>query len=282
MSVTKVWESRITCKTETINFGFGDIYRYRDLLFLFVKRDFIAFYKQTILGPLWFFIQPLLMTLTYVFIFGRVANLSSDGSSYLLFYLCGIITWTYFSDAVNQTSTTFTKNAQLFGKVYFPRIIAPLAVVITNLLKLSIQLCLFGFILVIYLVKGEQVEPNITILAYPLLVLVMGMLGLGIGLLVSSLTTKYRDLQFLIQFSVQLLMYASTLIFPLSSLEGKFRLIILCNPMSSIIETSRFMFLGTGSIPYYALLYTAVVSIVLFFFGIFVFNRTEKNFMDSV
>ena len=146
MSVTKVWESRITCKTETINFGFGDIYRYRDLLFLFVKRDFIAFYKQTILGPLWFFIQPLLMTLTYVFIFGRVANLSSDGSSYLLFYLCGIITWTYFSDAVNQTSTTFTKNAQLFGKVYFPRIIMPITSVVSNLIKFGIQLAIFiGF-----------------------------------------------------------------------------------------------------------------------------------------
>lgn len=282
MNNANYWESRIDSKTKNINFGFRDVYRYRDLLFLFVKRDFIAFYKQTILGPLWFFIQPLLMTLTYVFIFGRVANLSSNGTSYLLFYLCGIITWTYFSDAVNQTSTTFTKNAQLFGKVYFPRIITPLAVVITNLLKLVIQLCLFSVILVVYLVKGEQVQPNLTVLAYPLLVLIMGMLGLGMGLLVSSLTTKYRDLQFLIQFSVQLLMYASTLIFPLSSLEGKFRLVILCNPMSSIIETSRFMFLGTGSIPYYALLYTTILSLVLFFFGIMVFNRTEKNFMDSV
>jgi lipopolysaccharide transport system permease protein len=259
-----------------------EVWRYRDLLLLFVRRDFVAFYKQTVLGPLWFFIQPLLMTLTYVFIFGNVAGLSADGVPHTLFYLSGIVLWTYFADAVNQTSNTFTKNAQLFGKVYFPRIILPLSVVITNLVKMGIQLGLFLLFWLYFYSNGAEIQFTRFLFGLPLLILLMALLGLGIGLLVSALTTKYRDLQFLIQFSVQLLMYASTVIFPLSSLSGKFKVLILINPMSSIIETGRYMFFGSGAIPWVPLGYSALFSLMMFFTGVIVFNRTEKNFMDTV
>lgn len=276
------WRYKIESQASGFSLRLSEIWAYRDLLMLFVKRDFVSFYKQTILGPLWFFIQPLLMTLTYVFIFGRVANLSSDGVPHLLFYLSGIVLWTYFSDAVNQTSATFTKNASLFGKVYFPRIVLPLSIVVTNLLKLVVQLTLFTLIMLYFVLEGSDIAPTSGLFLFPVLLVIIAMLGLGAGLLVSALTTKYRDLQFLIQFGVQLLMYASTVIFPLSSLSGNFKLIIILNPMSSIIESFRFGILGSGGIPVNGLIYSAFLGLVLFFLGAIVFNRTEKNFMDTV
>jgi lipopolysaccharide transport system permease protein len=199
-----------------------------------------------------------------------------------LFYLSGIVLWTYFADAVNQTSNTFTKNAQLFGKVYFPRIIIPLSVVITNLIKMGVQLGLLLLLWVYFFIKGAPIHITPYIIGLPLLTLLMALLGLGVGLLVSALTTKYRDLQFLIQFAVQLMMYASTVIFPLSSLEGHFRTLIILNPMSSVIETGRYMLLGSGAIPWIALGGTTFFSVVLFVAGALIFNRTEKNFMDTV
>ncbi len=276
------WRYKIESQASGFSLRLSEIWAYRDLLMLFVKRDFVSFYKQTILGPLWFFIQPLLMTLTYVFIFGRVANLSSDGVPHLLFYLSGIVLWTYFSDAVNQTSATFTKNASLFGKVYFPRIVLPLSIVVTNLLKLVVQLTLFTLIMLYFVLEGSDIAPTSGLFLFPVLLVIIAMLGLGAGLLVSALTTKYRDLQFLIQFGVQLLMYASSVIFPLSSLSGNFKLIIILNPMSSIIESFRFGILGSGGIPVNGLIYSAFLGLVLFFLGAIVFNRTEKNFMDTV
>lgn len=276
------WRYKIESQASGFSLRLSEIWAYRDLLMLFVKRDFVSFYKQTILGPLWFFIQPLLMTLTYVFIFGRVANLSSDGVPHLLFYLSGIVLWTYFSNAVNQTSATFTKNASLFGKVYFPRIVLPLSIVVTNLLKLVVQLTLFTLIMLYFVLEGSDIAPTSGLFLFPVLLVIIAMLGLGAGLLVSALTTKYRDLQFLIQFGVQLLMYASTVIFPLSSLSGNFKLIIILNPMSSIIESFRFGILGSGGIPVNGLIYSAFLGLVLFFLGAIVFNRTEKNFMDTV
>ena len=276
------WRYKIESQASGFSLRLSEIWAYRDLLMLFVKRDFVSFYKQTILGPLWFFIQPLLMTLTYVFIFGRVANLSSDGVPHLLFYLSGIVLWTYFSDAVNQTSATFTKNASLFGKVYFPRIVLPLSIVVTNLLKLVVQFTLFTLIMLYFVLEGSDIAPTSGLFLFPVLLVIIAMLGLGAGLLVSALTTKYRDLQFLIQFGVQLLMYASSVIFPLSSLSGNFKLIIILNPMSSIIESFRFGILGSGGIPVNGLIYSAFLGLVLFFLGAIVFNRTEKNFMDTV
>lgn len=274
--------TKIDANPAGLSLGLRSAWKYRDLLLLFVRRDFVSFYKQTILGPIWFFLQPLILTLTYVFIFGNVAQLSADGLPHLLFYLSGVITWTYFADAVNQTSVTFIKNAQIFGKVYFPRIVVPLSVVITNLIKLGIQLSLFAVFLLYYIFNGYDVFPTLSILGFPLLVLLMATLGLGAGLIVSSVTTKYRDLQFLITFGVQLLMYASTVIFPFSSLSGNYKLAIALNPMSAIIETSRFMLLGSGEIPYFELTYSALFSLSVFLIGLFMFNKTEKNFMDTV
>lgn len=277
------WNNVIDADKVKWSLKFSAVWRYRDLLFLFVKRDFVSFYKQTILGPLWFLIQPLLTTLIYVFIFGNVAKLSGGGIPHTLFYLSGIVVWTYFSDSVNQTSGTFTKNAHLFGKVYFPRIITPLSIVITNLIKLGIQLVLLLTITFYFgMFEGAVVHPNWTIIFFPILVILMAIQGLGFGLLVSALTTKYRDLQFLVQFAVQLAMYASTVIFPLSGLEGKFRTIILLNPMSSVIETARYMFYSAGELPLIPLIWSALFSILLFITSTFLFNRIERDFMDTV
>ncbi len=277
------WDNIIDSNAQHYSFKISLVWKYKDLLLLFVRRDLVSLYKQTILGPLWFLIQPLMTTLIYVFIFGNVAKLSTDGIPHTLFYLSGVIIWTYFADCVTQTSGTFTKNAALFGKVYFPRVITPLSISITNLIKLGIQMLLLfviGFYYQFYV--GTEFSLNITLLGFPFLVILMAIQGLGFGLLVSALTTKYRDLQYLVQFAVQLAMYASTVIFPLSTLEGNFKTIIALNPMSPIIESFRYMFFSTGEIPFQYLLISTFVSMVLFIFSVLIFNKVEKNFMDTV
>ena len=256
---------------------------YKDLLFLFVKRDFISVYKQTILGPIWFFIQPVFTTIIFTVIFGKFAGLSTEGTPQILFYLSGITCWNYFAECLTKTSTTFVDNQNIFGKVYFPRLISPLSIVLSNLLKFGVQFSLFLMVYFYYLFKEDTVlNPNLLILMFPFLIILMGLLGLGLGMIISSLTTKYRDLRFLIQFGIQLWMYVTPIIYPLSSLNGKLKTVAILNPMTSIIETFKYSFVGNGSFSWAYLTYTSVITIFILFAGILIFNKTEQNFMDSI
>lgn len=272
----------ITPRDNFLDLRLREIWTYRDLLMLFVHRDFVTVYKQTILGPLWFFIQPLLTTLTFTVIFGKVAKISTDGLPPMLFYMAGITAWHYFSACFSKTSNTFSANAGIFGKVFFPRAIVPLSVTVSNLISFGIQFLLFMGFWTYFLISGVRVHPNLYILFFPILVAVMGFMGLGFGMLVSSMTTKYRDLQNLVGFGIQLLMYAAPVIYPLSTIPEKFRWIILANPMTSIIELFRYAFLGAGSVMWGGLLYSLLFTVAIFLGGLLVFNRTEKNFMDTV
>jgi len=277
------WDLVIKPKQSMFSIDLKALWRYRDLLLLFVKRDFVSVYKQTILGPIWFFVQPILTTLTFLIIFGNIAKISTDGIPKVLFYLSGIVLWNYFAECLMKTSETFTANANIFGKVYFPRLIVPLSVVTSNLIRLGIQLLLFvGFWLYFYL-TGAAVEVNAGILLLPVLLLLMAGHGFAFGIIISSLTTKYRDLKFLVQFGVQLLMYASPVVYPLSSVPEKYKWIILMNPMTSIIETFRYSVLKSGSSfePVY-LVYNAAALVVVLSIGLFIFNKVEKSFMDTV
>ena len=260
-----------------------EVWRYRDLLMLLVRRDFVAKYKQTILGPLWFLIRPVFQTLILAVVFSGMANLSTDGMPPILFYLAGVTSWNYFANCLKTTSNTFTANAALFGKVYFPRAVTPTSIVISNLIQFGIGLFLFILVYFYFLfIKEVNIHPNISLLLLPFLILIMGFMGLGLGMTVSAMTTKYRDLQHLIEFGVQLLMYATPVILPLSSVHGKYRIIMLINPMSGVIETFKYGFLGSGTFSWNLLSYSAGFTIVVFLFGLLIFNRTEKNFMDTV
>ena len=262
-----------------------EIWKYKDLLFLFVRRDFVSVYKQTVLGPLWFIIQPIFTTLVFTVVFGQLASIPTDGLPQVLFYMCGITCWNYFAECVTKTSNTFVINSAIFGKVYFPRLILPISIIITNLLKFGIQFFLFLGILFYYLYSGSNIEPNLYILTLPLLLFIMAALGLGFGIIISSLTTKYRDFQFLISFGIQLFMYATPIVYPLSLAKeklGTYSWIATANPMTSIIETMKFAFLGEGVFSWYNLAYSLIFSLVLLFLGVIVFNRVEKTFMDTV
>jgi len=259
-----------------------EIWQYRDLLILFIRREIVVVYKQTILGPLWYIIQPILTTIMFTIVFGRVAGISTDGVPKVLFYLAGITAWNYFSESLRLTSDTFTKNADIFGKVYFPRSIMPIAVVFSNLVKFIIQLVLFLGFYSYFKIIGSDIHGNLTILLLPLYVLITAGLGLGFGLVISALTTKYRDLKFLIQFGVQLWMYATPVIYPISSISEKYQWLVLLNPMTSIVEAFKYAFIGKGLFTIEGLLYSSVFMIVILVAGIVIFNRTEKNFMDTV
>ena len=276
------WDLVIKPQSSIFEINFKELWSYRDLLVLLVQRDFVATYKQTILGPIWFFLQPILTTLTFVIIFGNVAGLSTDGIPKILFYMAGITLWNYFSESLTRTATVFKDNANIFGKVYFPRLIMPLSIVVSNLVKLGIQLSLFiGFFLFFLIFRGN-VHPNWCVLLTPFLVLILGILALGLGMLISAMTTKYRDLVFLLTFGVQLLMYATPIILPLSSISPKYKWLVLANPMSAIVETFRFAFLGKGNFSWDSLAYSSVFALVILFFGMIIFNRVEKSFMDTV
>lgn len=277
------WSDEITPKRSLLHVNFSEIFHYKDLLFLFVKRDFISLYKQTILGPIWFFIQPILTTLIFTVVFGRIAGISTDGLPQILFYLAGITCWNYFSECLTKTSNTFIENQNIFGKVYFPRLIIPLSIVCSSLLKFGIQFLLFLIVFFYYFFNADyDINPNIFILLFPILILLTGLLSLGIGILITSLTTKYRDFRFLIQFGIQLWMYATPIIYPLSTLDGKLKTMAIMNPMSSIIETFKFGFLGQGTFSWYYLGYTAIFTFLTLIIGILIFNKTEQNFMDTV
>ncbi len=276
------WTEIIRPKSNLMDIRLNELWKYRDLVFMFVKRDFVANYKQTILGPLWFFIQPLLTTLTYVIIFGRVAGLSTDGLPMLVFYLSGITIWNYFSETLNKTATVFKDNAQMFGKVYFPRLTMPFSIVISNLVRFGIQFALFLCLWAWYFFQTDTIQPNIYILLFPFLVLLMGLLALGFGMIISAMTTKYKDLIFLLTFGIQLMMFATPVIYPVSSIPDKYQWLILANPMTSIIETFRYGFLGSGTFNWAHLAYSTGITIFILLFGTIVFNRVEKSFTDTI
>jgi len=279
------WDIEITAKNNPFDLKLRDVWSYRDLLVLLVRRDFVSFYKQTILGPLWFFIQPLFTTIIYTFIFGNLAAIPVDGLPQPLFYLAGITAWNYFSDCLTKTSTVFSANAGLFGKVYFPRLIVPLSIVVSNLIRFGVQMALFFIMMAVYAFKGANVHPNVYILLFPALILVMAMLGLGLGMIISAMTTKYRDLIFLVTFGIQLLMYLTTVIYPLSYVKLKYphyQWLVQYNPITSIIEAFRYGFLGQGTFTMGSLAVALGITLVLLFIGIVVFNRVERTFIDTV
>ncbi|MBD3583444.1 ABC transporter permease [Flavobacterium selenitireducens] len=280
------WDLVIKGHSSLFDLKFADVWRYRDLLGMFVKRDFISFYKQTILGPLWFFIQPIFTTLVFTFIFGNLAGIQTDGLPQPLFYLCGITAWNYFSDCLTKTSTVFRDNANIFGKVYFPRLIMPLSIVVSNLVRFGVQLSLLAVMMAYYAIaKPGSFEISGALLLFPLLILLMAALGLGAGLIITAMTTKYRDLTFLVTFGVQLLMYGTTVIYPLSEAKSKFSeyaWIIEMNPMTGIIEAFRYAFLGQGNFTLASIGYSAIVTLVVLFAGVVIFNKTERNFVDTI
>jgi lipopolysaccharide transport system permease protein len=261
----------------------GELWQYRDLVLLFVRRDFVSAYKQTILGPLWYLIQPLLTTITFTFIFGRVASLPTDGLPPFLFYMSGTVVWSYFAACLTKTSETFVQNANLFGKVYFPRLAVPVSILISNLVTFLVQFAMFLGFVIFFALQGVSIQPDwLWIALSPLLMLIMAGLGLGSGIIVSSLTTKYRDLRFLVQFGVQLLMFATPVIYPVSSIPQQYQWIVLINPMTPIIEGFRVAYLGEGSVNMLQLAYSLGFMLVVLFVGSVIFNRVEQTFMDTV
>jgi len=279
---TSDWDLTIESQSSLFDLNLIDVWRYRDLLWMFVKRDFVSFYKQTILGPLWFFIQPLFTTIIFTFIFGGLANLSTDGLPQPLFYMAGITAWNYFSDCITKTSTVFKDNVNIFSKVYFPRLIMPLSIVASNLVRFAVQMLLMIMMMGYYSWNGANFNITWAISLFPLLVILMALLGLGLGLIITALTTKYRDLAFLVTFGIQLLMYTTTVIYPLSSAPDKYKIMISLNPMTGIIECFRFAFLGQGQPSWNTLGYSTIFTLVALLFGVIIFNKTEKTFIDTV
>jgi lipopolysaccharide transport system permease protein len=282
MATPEQWDLIIRPKTAWFDLHLSDLWRYRDLTLLFVWRDFVAQYKQTILGPLWHLIQPLFTTALFTLVFGRVAKLSTDTLPPVLFYLAGVTCWNYFAECVNRTSATFIQNAAIFGKVYFPRLSVPVSVALSNIIKFAIQFALFLVFVGYYYGQGAAIRPNIYVLLTPLLVLIMAALGLGLGIIVSALTTKYRDLQVLVTFGVQLLMFVTPVIYPVSMVSQQYRWLILANPMSALVETFRYAFLGAGTVELWHLVYSAGVTVVILCIGVVLFNHVERTFMDTV
>ena len=279
---TIAWSKIITPQIGWFDVRWRELWQYRDLIQLFVRRDFVATYKQTVLGPLWFFLQPLFTTVVFTVVFGRIAKISTDSIPAPLFYLSGIVMWQYFADCLNKTSGTFTGNAELFGKVYFPRLAVPLSVVITSLLAFAIQLTLFLCFFVYFKLHGAPIHLSYRVIVLPVLVVQMAALGLGVGCLVSALTTRYRDLAVAVGFGVQLWMYASAVVYPLSSIPPEWRWLLVLNPMVPIIEAFRFAFLGAGVVEMWQLALSFAVSLLVFFAGIIMFRRVEKTVADTV
>jgi lipopolysaccharide transport system permease protein len=269
-------------KCKLLDLRLGELWKYRDLVMLFVRRDFVSVYKQTILGPLWYLIQPLLTTITFTVVFGNIAHLPTDGLPQFLFYMSGTVIWSYFAGCLTKTSNTFVQNSHLFGKVYFPRMAVPVSTLISNLITFSIQFMFFLLFVGYFALRGAVLQPNLWILSTPLLILIMAGLGLGLGLLISALTTKYRDLQFLVTFGVSLMMYATPVIYPASAIPERFQMLIKANPMTPIVETFRYAFLGAGSVHALDLAYSFGFMLIIVIIGSVVFNRVEATFMDTI
>jgi lipopolysaccharide transport system permease protein len=279
------WDFIIEPKGSLFSLNLKEVWRYKDLLEMYIKREIVTFYKQTILGPLWFFIQPFFTTIVFMFVFGGLAGIPTDGIPQPLFYLSGICLWNYFSETLTKTSDTFFTNQAVFGKVYFPRLIVPLSVTISGLLKLFIQLILFAGVYVYFTAKGSSISINRYALLFPLLIFILAGLGLGFGIIITSMTTKYRDLKFLVTFAIQLWMYATPVIYPLSVMEGtykKYMWLIQSNPLTSVMETFKYGFLGRGSFSWFAIGYSVLFTIILLILGTWIFNRVERSFMDVV
>jgi lipopolysaccharide transport system permease protein len=282
---SNTWLFEITPKNKFFTLNLKEVWQYRDLLFLFVKRDVITVYKQTVLGPLWYLIQPLFTSVTFTIIFNNVAGINTGSVPPFLFNLAGITVWNYFTSCLSSTSDTFKSNAGIFGKVYFPRIITPLSVVISNLIKFGIQFLIFIAFYIFYYCQGANLSLDISVLFFPILIVIMGILGLGLGMLISSMVTKYRDFSYLVGFGMQLLMYLSAVMYPLELIKEKlpkYGWIVEYNPLAYIIESARCMLLGVGEISILGLEYTFAITIIVFFIGLLVFNKTEKSFIDTV
>ena len=282
MNEQQIWTEEIKSQNTLFSINFKEVWHYRDLLLMLVKRDYVTFYKQTILGPIWFFIQPLMTTVVYLVLFGQIAKLSTDGAPQIAFYLAGITIWNYFSEALTKTSTVFKDNASLFGKVYFPRLIMPLAIVCSGLMKFAIQFGLFIAVVLYFTFVNPKIHPNLWVLLTPFLVLLMATFALGLGMIFSSLTTKYKDLVFLLTFGIQLFMYATPVVYPTSAMPTKFAWLLHINPLTGIFECFRYAYLGTGSFQPMDLFLSTVLIGILFFIGIVIYNKVEKTFMDTV
>lgn len=276
------WTTVIKPKTGWFDINLKELIQYKDLIVMFVKRDFKTLYKQTILGPLWIIISPLLTTLMFTVVFGNIANISTDGMPQIVFYMLGTTVWTYFSTCLTKTSSTFTGNAAIFGKVYFPRLVTPISTVISGLINFGVQFLMFLGFMTYFMIKGSPINPNLWILITPLLLIQLAALALGFGIIISSLTTKYRDLAVLVTFGVQLWMYATPVVYPASQIGGKLKTLMMLNPVSPIVETFRYAFLGSGSIPWNYLGISVVTTLVVLFVGVVLFSRVEKTFMDTV
>jgi len=280
------WDIEISPKTSLFNLQLRDTWHYRDLLVLLVRRDFVSFYKQTVLGPVWFFIQPAITVAIYTLVFGGLAQIPHDNVPAPLFYLAGIIIWNYFSECLTKTSTVFKDNAAMMGKVYFPRLIMPLSIVCSNLIRFAVQFILFILVILFFaILRGQPIHPNLYVLLFPVLIALIAALGLGLGMMVSAVTTKYRDLAFVVTFGVPLLMYATTVVYPLSHVMEKYpkyAWLIKYNPVTPIIESFRYGFFGTGVFSWSLLIYSVIVTSVILLLGIIIFNKVEKNFVDTI
>lgn len=288
MSKTKgeEWLFEISPKKSAFDINFKELWHYRDLLMLFVKRDIVTFYKQTVLGPIWFIIQPLLTSVIQFIIFSKIADIPSDGIPYFLFVLAGNIIWFYFSDCLKAVSETFTVNQSIFGKVYFPRIIMPLKVIVSNLVKFGIQFTFFIIVLFYYLFQGYEINPSLLVLLTPVLLFMTAMLAMGTGMLISALTVKYRDLNFVVTFGISLFMYVTPIVYPttlvLEKINPKYHILVYLNPLTGILDFFKYAFLGSGSINPVYVLYSFLFGLVVLFLGVLVFNRTEKSFIDII
>lgn len=279
------WDIIIEPKRRGLNLNLKEVWHYRDLLVMYVQREFVATYKQTIMGPLWFFIQPIFTTLIFMLVFSGIAQISTDGLPPALFYMSGTVLWNYFTECFGKSSSTFSANAHVFSKVYFPRLVVPISALIANMIKLGIQVMLFLAIFIFYCFNGYVVNINIYLLLFPILILMIAGIGFGLGIIVSSITIKYRDLNILISFAIGLLMYITPIIYPLSAIPAKYdkyKFIIELNPLSSIIETFRYGMLGTGSFSWGGLLYSLIFTVVIVLLGIITFNKVERKFVDIV
>jgi lipopolysaccharide transport system permease protein len=276
------WDLIIRPKRNLLDINLKEIWDYRDLVMLFVRRDFVAKYKQTILGPLWFIINPLISTFLYTIVFAGIAKISTEGTPPQLFYLSGIVAWSYFAACLNGTSSTFSSNAAIFGKVYFPRLVSPLSVIISSIVQLGIQLLLLAVIMIYFSFSGYNIQINTHILYIPLLIIDLALLGLGFGIIFSALTTKYRDLTNFLIFGVQLWMYITPVIYPASSVPEKYRILVFLNPVAPLVEAFKYGLIGAGEFNPIRLLYSTLFASILLFIGIVLFNRTEQNFMDTV
>jgi lipopolysaccharide transport system permease protein len=276
------WTQVIEPHDKLFDLKLRELWEFRDLVKLFVRRDFVAQYKQTILGPAWHLLSPLFTTIVFTIVFGRIAKISTDGLPQFIFYMAGNVIWAYFAGVLIATSRTFISGASIFGQVYFPRLATPVSVLISKLIAFSIQFVFFICLVIYFMMRDASVHPNIWILLTPVLILMMGIIGLGGGVIVSALTTRYRDLQVLVGFGVSLLMYATPIVYPLSMVPEKYKIFLMANPISAVVETFRYAFLGSGSFNLYHLLYSFIFSIAIFIIGVIMFNKVERTFMDTI